>query len=177
MARTAPPIIETERLTLRGHRVADLDDYAAMWGDPDVHRFLGNRPNSREECWARLLRAVGHWRLLGYGVWIIQERASGRFVGEIGFGDFQRTPETSFAGAPECGWTLAPWSHGHGYATEAMAGAIAWGDGVFAAPRTVCMIHPENAASLRVAAKCGYLAYDRIAYRDAPAILLERATP
>jgi len=177
MALTTPPAIETERLILRDHRAADLDDYAAMWGDPDVHRFLGAKPNSREESWTRLLRAIGHWRLLGYGLWIVQERASGRLVGEIGFGDFQRTLETPFGDAPECGWTLAPWSHGRGYATEAMAGAAAWGDQLFTAPRTVCLIHPENTASLRVAAKCGYRPYDQVTYRDQPAILLERPSP
>ncbi|HEY8041563.1 MAG TPA: GNAT family N-acetyltransferase, partial [Polyangiaceae bacterium] len=72
--------LDTGRLTLRGHGRDDLDDCAALWADPVVTRHIGGRPFTREEAWAKLLRYVGHWDLLGFGYWVVRERATGRFV-------------------------------------------------------------------------------------------------
>ena len=169
------PTIETARLRLRGHRVEDLGDCAAMWGDPAVVRHISGRPSSAEDSWGRILRYAGLWSLLGYGYWAVEETASGRFVGDVGFADFKRAVQPSFAGAPEIGWVLATWAHGRGFATEAVRAAVAWGDRHFGAARTVCMIAPENAASIGVAEKCGYREYARAVYKGDPAILFERA--
>ncbi len=171
--RYLPGMIETERLTLRVHRVADFDECAAMWGDPEVTRHIGGKPSTREECWARLLRYAGHWSLLGFGFWVIREKATGRFAGEVGFADFKREMEPAFGDAPECGWVLAPWAHGKGYATEAVKAALAW----MGKKRTVCMINPPNAASLRVAEKCGYQEFTRTKYHGEDVILFERRPP
>ena len=54
------PVIDTTRLRLRGHRPADFADSLALWGDPIVTRFIGGKPLSEEDVWARLLRYVGH---------------------------------------------------------------------------------------------------------------------
>src|SRR4051794_32453249 len=75
------PIIETARLILRDHRLADFDIYVAMWADPLVTRFIGGRARSREESWIRFLRHAGMWRHVGFGFWAIEEKESGRFVG------------------------------------------------------------------------------------------------
>jgi len=168
------PTVETARLRLRGHRIEDFGDCAAMWADPTVTRHIGGRPFSAEEVWSKILRYAGLWALLGYGYWAIEEEVSGRFVGEVGFADFKREIEPSFAGAPEIGWALACWAHGAGFATEAVGAAVAWGDGHFGAARTVCMIDPANAASIRVAQKCGYREFARTTYKGQPTILLRR---
>jgi hypothetical protein len=105
-------IIETPRLVLRPHTRADLDESAAMWGDPETTRFIGGKPYTREEAWARLLRYAGHWDLLGFGHWVARD-AAGRFVGEVGFADFQREIEPRLD-APEAGWVLARWAQGQG---------------------------------------------------------------
>jgi RimJ/RimL family protein N-acetyltransferase len=104
----------------------------------------------------RILSYRGHWALLGFGYWAVQEKASGRFIGELGFADFKRAMNVSLEGMPELGWALAPWAHGKGYATEALRAAVAWGDEQFQSPRTVCIIHRENRRSFRVAEKLGY---------------------
>jgi len=168
------PIIETARLRLRGHRVEDFGDCAAMWGDPAVVRHIGGRPFTAEETWGKILRYAGLWSLLGFGYWAIEEKGSGRFVGEVGFADFKREIEPSFAGAPEIGWALASWAHGSGFATEAVGAAVAWGDEHLAVARTVCLIDPNNLASIRVAAKCGYREFARTTYKDHPTILFRR---
>ena len=172
---SAAPVLETERLILRGHTKADLDACAALWGDEEVTRYIGGRPFARDEVWSRLLRYVGHWQEMGYGFWAITERASGRFIGELGFADFKRALEPSFGDTPEMGWALSPAGHGKGYASEAVAAALAWADARFDGGRTVCMIHPDNGPSLRVAQKAGFNEFARTDYHG-PTVLLERFT-
>lgn len=170
----AAPVLHTERLVLSGHTVDDFADSAAMWADPDVVRFIGGRPSTEEEAWSRLLRYVGHWAALGFGYWVVRERASGRFVGEVGLADFRREIAALFGGAPESGWALAPWAHGRGYATEAVGAMLAWAQSDLGAARTVCMIEPDNAPSIRVAEKLGYRPFARTFYKDAETVLFER---
>jgi RimJ/RimL family protein N-acetyltransferase len=174
MASFTVPTLDTERLTLTGHRLDDFADSAAMWGDAEVTRHIGGRPSTEEEVWARLLRYAGHWAFMGFGYWVIREKATGRFVGEAGFGDFRRELSPGFEGAPEAGWALAPWAHGRGYATEAVRAILAWGETRFSGARTVCMIDPGNTASQRVAEKLGYREFVRTTYKGADTILFER---
>src|SRR5689334_7786076 len=145
------PVITTARLTLRGHTTADFAASAAMWADPEVTRYIGGRPFTREEAWARLLRYVGHWALLGFGYLVVRETATNRFIGEVGFVDYKREIVPSLGGAPEIGWVLSPEVHGQGFATEAVRAIIAWGETRFGPTRTVCLIDPDNVRSLRVA--------------------------
>ncbi|MGI8841681.1 MAG: GNAT family N-acetyltransferase [Caulobacteraceae bacterium] len=169
--------LTTARLTLAPHVPADLDESAELWSDPRVVRYLGAQPSTRAESWARLLRHAGAWALLGYGFWVARERETGRFVGEVGFGAFERDLTPTLGDAPEAGWILSPWAHGAGYATEAALAAMAWADARLAAQDTVCMISPDNGPSLRVAAKCGYIEYARAIHRGAGVVLLRRPRP
>ena len=170
----ATPRIETDRLLLRGHRIDDLRDCAGMWGDREVTRYIGGKPFSREEVWSKILRYAGHWSLLGFGYWVIADRASGRFLGEAGFADFKRRIEPDFAGLPEIGWALAADAQGVGIATEAVGAVAAWGDQHFGNTTTVCLIHPDNLGSIRVALKSGYREFRRTTYKEHPTILFQR---
>ncbi len=127
-----------------------------MWSEPEVVRYTIGEPSPPQRTWLRILSYRGHWALLGFGYWAVQEKSSGRYVGEIGFADFKRNMKLSLDGMPELGWALAPWAQGKGYATEALKAAVDWGDEQFPSRRTTCMIHRENARSLRIAAKLGY---------------------
>ena len=137
-------------------------------------RYIGGKPFSEEEAWARLLRYAGHWALMGFGYWAIEERETSHFVGELGFADYKRDIEPSLKGVPELGWALASQAHGKGYATEAVGAAVAWGEAHFGLARTVCLIQPENLASIRVAEKCGYKEFQRTSYKDHPTIMFAR---
>ena len=145
-----------------------------MWASPIVTLHIGGRPFTTEESWSRLLRYAGHWSFLGFGYWAVVERGSNRFVGEVGFADFHRDITPSFDGAPEAGWVLAPWSYGQGFATEALAAATAWIDAARDPDRTVCIIDPENAASIRVAHKCHYVEWQKTAYHGSEVIAFQR---
>ena len=169
-----PLRIETEHLVLRVLEHKDFEDYAAMMADAGSFRFSERGPMGRDEAWTRLLRHVGHWAVLGWGLFAVEDKATGRFVGEVGLGDFRRCLATPYDSAPEAGWTIAPEWQGRGYATEAMQAALAWIRQRLGAERTVCLIHADNAASLRVAAKLGFRTFAHCRYRGYDALLFER---
>ncbi len=155
--------------------LSDFEASAAMWGDERVTRFIGGKPSPREESWRRFLSFPGHWALLGFGYWLIEEKTTGAYVGDGGFGNFRRDLGAHAFEAPEQGWALSPAMHGKGYATEAASAMICWGEKHFARADFVCMIAPENAASLRVAGKLGYREFARIDYKNSPSVLFRRA--
>ena len=171
------PQIETERLLLRAHRMDDFAVCAAIWGDERVTRFIGGKPLSESEAWARFLRYPGHWQMMGFGYWALIEKASGAYIGDLGFADYKREIQPSIQGIPEIGWVLAAQAHGKGYATEAVQAAQAWGDANFGEPRTVCIIAPENLPSIRVAEKCGYRMVETATYKGQSTLLFERMRP
>ncbi len=169
------PVLETPRLRLRGHRLEDLEPAFAMWADPAVLRYISKEPRSLHTVWTRMLRYPGMWALLGYGYWAIEERATGRFIGEAGFADFKRDMEPSFGDTPEAGWSLCAAAHGKGYGTEAVEAVLIWGDTHFGPDtRTVCMIDAGNAPSIRLARKCGYGEYGRTVFGGADVVLFSR---
>ena len=169
-----PPVIETARLRLRSHVPQDLNACAALWGDSEVTRFIGGRPFTREEVWARILRYAGHWSWMNYGFWAIEEKESGQFVGEAGFAEFQREIDPPLRNIPEIGWVFVPHAHGKGMATEAVSAVVAWGDRRFGKTRTACIIDPGNTASIRVAEKCGYREWQKTVYHGQATILFAR---
>ncbi|MEQ8355462.1 MAG: GNAT family N-acetyltransferase [Kiloniellaceae bacterium] len=174
--RSAPeiPVLSTERLILRGHRLDDFQSCASLWNDINVTHFITGKASTPAESWSRLLRYAGHWALLGYGFWAVEERATGRFVGDVGLADFKRDIRPDFGGAPEVGWVLATWAHGKGYATEAVTAALHWSTTNRRTQRHVCMIDPENAASRRVAEKCGFAPFAETTYLESAVVLMER---
>jgi RimJ/RimL family protein N-acetyltransferase len=148
-----------------------------LWSDPVVTRFIGGRPLPREDVWLRLLRYAGSWALLGYGFWLVQDRATGAFVGEVGFHELKRDTKPSFAGTPEVGWGLSPRFQGRGLAREAVEAALAWGDDNIDSDRTVCIIHPENTVSLRLAQHFGFEPQMDVVYKGGTMTLFERRRP
>ena len=171
------PTLETPRLTLRPHRLADFEPFAAMWREPAVTRFLGGSPLSREAAWIRFLRQAGQWHYSGFGYFAVEEKASGDFIGEVGFQEMRRDLVPSIEGTMEAGWLLAPAAHGRGLALEAMQVALGWADANGAGDRITCLIHPEHAASLRLAARLGFLATGESTYHGAPIVMLDRPRP
>ena len=159
---------------LRGPTRDDFAAVAAIWGDEQVTRFVLRAPLSEEEAWTRFLRGIGHWMLCGYGLWYLEEKATGSLIGEVGFLDARRDIVPSLAGTPEVGWVLARAAWGKGYATEALKALLSWGDERLSAARFACIITPDNHASLRVAAKGGFREAARTSHRGTPVLLLYR---
>jgi RimJ/RimL family protein N-acetyltransferase len=140
--------LETERLVLRGWRADDLDAYGAMTADPDVMRYLGG-PLDQVQSWRQMALFAGHWTLRGYGLWAVERKADGAFLGRVGLWNPEGWPGL------ELGWTLARDAWGQGYAFEAAGAAMAWAWTELGAPELISLIDPGNAASLRVAERLG----------------------
>ena len=180
-SRSEIPTVETPRLRLRPHRREDFSACIALWADPYVTRYIGGRPLTREEVWARFLRYAGSWHWLGFGYWAVEEISTGQFIGELGYAQNERTFDPPLElldeegrTLPEVGWALSRQSHGKGYATEAVVAALAWGDANVAVSRSFCIIHPDHSDSIRVAEKSGFVEFARLSYQTEPTILFTR---
>jgi RimJ/RimL family protein N-acetyltransferase len=143
--------LRTQRLLLRQFRPDDIDAYAAMCADPEVMRYLSasGETMSRADAWRQMAMFSGHWQLRGYGMWVAEERTSGRFVGRIGLHYPEGFPDR------ELGWALAREFWGRGLASE---GARASADHAFATlgwDHLVSFILAGNARSIHVAERLG----------------------
>lgn len=169
------PILETSRLSLRAHQLGDFDAYAAIWSDPDVTRMVTpGHPLDRLEAWQRFLWFPGHWALMGYGFWAVEERATGALLGEVGFIDLKRDYDERLNDVPEMGWVFAKSAQGKGYATEAALAAIAWGRSHFGPIRVIAAVNVLNRASIRVAEKCGFTECLRKEFSGRQAVFFDR---
>ncbi|WP_404418969.1 GNAT family N-acetyltransferase [Brevundimonas vesicularis] len=166
-------ILTTERLVMSAVALTDHDDLLALWADADFTRHITGRPMTSEEVWFRLLRDLGQWAVDGYGSWTIRRATDGAYLGNVSILDHRRLIEPAMTD-PELGWGLSPAFHGEGFAREALDAALAWADAHLSASRTVCMISPENLASLKLAARVGYRPYATTTYKDHPVQLFER---
>lgn len=141
--------LETERLLLREWRGGDFEEYARICADPEVMRYLGGKPFTRLDAWRHMAMLVGHWHLRGYGHWAVEEKATGRLVGRMGFFNPEGWPGF------EVGWTLARECWGRGYATEGARRMLAHAFTEMGREHVISLIHPENLASIRVAERVG----------------------
>jgi RimJ/RimL family protein N-acetyltransferase len=121
---SAVPRIETERLLLRAFLDADREPFAALNADPRVMEHFPHRL-TREESDAFVDRMGVRWAEDGVGLWAVERRADGAFLGFTGLA--RHTFEAPFTPAIEVGWRLAVDAWGHGYATEAARASLRFG--------------------------------------------------
>lgn len=94
-----------------------------------------------------------HWRLLGYGMFAVEERSSREIVGRVGL---MLHPDWPLHGPKvEVGWTLQRTAWGRGYATEGAKASLAFGFDVLDLPQIFSMTRPDNARSRAVMERCG----------------------
>ncbi len=150
------PTLPTDRLIIAPMSMDHWEDYAAAWADPELTRFIGGMPRSRNESWGKFLQGFAMWQLFGYGYWAFLDRESGRFLGNGGLAQFERGVP-ALVGYPEAGWAFIPDAWGKGYATEAMQAIFKWADAALGRPEIRCIIDLDNEPSQRVAAKLGFV--------------------
>lgn len=142
--------IETARLLLRPFRESDLDDLARINADPAAMRYLGSgKTMDRAQTWRQIAVYIGHMEIRGYSILAIEDRATGALVGRSG----PWFPE----GWPmlEVGWVVDPRRQRQGIATEAGRASLDWCFDQLGVEAVCSIIHPDNHASARVAAKLG----------------------
>lgn len=166
MASTEPLRIETERLILRVPAIDDFGDLHRLWSTPEAFRFIGGAPSTPEASWTRLLRYIGHWAAFGCGFFAVLDKTDGRYLGECGVMDFGRDIEPASARGLEAGWMFDPAAWSKCIATEAMTAVLDWHAARPDARTLVCIIAPENAPSVRLAAKLGFARDGEARYRD-----------
>lgn len=151
------PEIKTDRLVLAAPTAADFEAFARLWTLPEVYHYILGAPRPKAQSWASFLALFGTWAHLGYGMWLVKRRDTGEMIGQVGFLSAMRGHGAGFDEYPEAGWLFDAAGQGHGFAHEAMVAALDWFDGAGLADRSVCMIDPANAASMRLADKLGFI--------------------
>jgi RimJ/RimL family protein N-acetyltransferase len=152
LAPSQGPVIETERLKLRRWCDADIAPNTAMLADPASARFITSdgKPVTDEFVgWRNAAIMAGHWALHGFGMFVVEEKQSGHFVGRVG-----PWLPPSWPGF-EVGWGIASEFRGKGYAVEAARAAIDWSFASFELDQIIHCIDRENTASQAVARRLG----------------------
>ena len=160
------PQLTTDRLILRAFGASDFEVYALIMADPAVTQFLGEgRPLTRVDAWRQLAMILGHWMLRGYGLWAVEERASGRLIGRIGCHEPEGFP------AFEVGYVLAREAWGNGYAREGAAAALQFARQTLRRREITSIIRPANTGSIRVATSLGARAAETVEFFGAPSVV------
>lgn len=141
-------MLKTERLVLRPLSRGDVDALVDLHADPRVNRFVP--AYSRERALGRLAEIEEQWSERGHGLCAVELRETGEFIGRCGLNYWPQFDEV------EAGWTFSPAVWGRGYATEAAAASVSWGFSHLRLRFVTAMIHPDNAASVRVAERLGF---------------------
>ena len=168
------PLLETERLELWLPRADDLKAMYAVVTQPETSRYLGAVSQLHEHSF-RFMRGAGSWFLYGYGPLMLRLKGQGPVIGNCGVFHTFRGLGEDFDDHPEAGWIIAAEHVGKGFGREVMDAVLAWFDATHGKRRIVCMIAPENAASLALAQRLGFAVFREAGLPDGEtATLLER---
>jgi RimJ/RimL family protein N-acetyltransferase len=141
------PTLSTERLTLRAPEAVDFEPYAAFFASE--RSVWEDGPIGRIAAWAEFATAAGGWVLRGFGPFSLVERATGRYLGEVGLYQPAHYPE------PEIGWILTADAEGRGFAAEAARAARDWAYRERGLGPLVSYIAAGNRRSVRLAERLG----------------------
>lgn len=145
------PVRHTRRLVLRAFGEPDREPFAALNADPEVVRHLQG-PSGRERSDAFVDRIAACWSERGYGLWALELRSTGEFLGYTGLWPADFLPSGP---GVEVGWRLARSAWGRGYAPEAAREALRLGFEEVGLDEIVSFTPAANTASLRVMDKIG----------------------
>ena len=144
-------VIETERMRLRKLTPQDLDSLVEIYGDPQAMRYF-EKVFTRDEILERFLnRNLARYRDPGYGMYAVESKKQGEFLGLAG----PNLEEVDGERYIEVGYSFKPAAWGNGYATEAAAACMRYAFERLGAQRVVSFIDPGNRPSQRVAQRNG----------------------
>lgn len=139
----------TARLRFRQMTMADLDAMSSMLGDPDVMTYYPS-PKTHDEAADWIAWNQANYARHGYGLWIV-ETHDGDFVGDCGLTWQQVNGRSEL----EVGYHVRRELQGRGYASEAALACLERARDVVGVGLLVAIVHPDNAASRRVAERLG----------------------
>jgi RimJ/RimL family protein N-acetyltransferase len=144
--------IRTARLELRVWKESDLAPFAAMNADPAVMQYFPSEL-TRAESDALAGRISRHIQAYGFGLWAVERREDGAFVGFVGLAHTRFS--SHFTPCIDLGWRLARHYWGKGYATEAASAAAQYGFDQLGLREIVAFTVPENRRSRGVMERIG----------------------
>lgn len=148
MTLTLAPVLQTDRLILRGPAASDADPIVAFLMDKDRAWGFGHIPE-RGEAWRWFALLVGHWHIRGYGYFVIEEKGTGKPAGICGIWNPEGWPE------PEVGWVVFDGFEGQGIAFEAATRARRWAYTDLGLTTLTSNIVPGNTRSQALARRLG----------------------
>lgn len=167
---TEIPTLTTERLTLRGPEPRDAEAFIAYFAT-ERSQFTGG-PMSRREAWRSFAVEIGHWQLLGFGMWTITEKGADTALGVVGLWYPEGWPEK------ELGWMLWPEAEGRGIAQEAALRARAHAFDTLGWTTAVSYIAPGNTRSIALAERLDAIHDDTAKYPgDTPCHVYRHPAP
>lgn len=141
------PVINTERLILRGPRENDFEAFAAF-GASERSKWVGG-PYPRIRSWGGFLATYGHWALRGFGMWMLEHVETGKTVGRVGMIYNDGWEE------PELGWHIFDGFEGKGLAFEAAQIARDYAANHQGLNGVISYIDPANTRSISLANRLG----------------------
>lgn len=170
------PFLSSERLEYWKPDASDFEALFELVSHPETCRYLGPAP-TRADTYQRFQRNAGSWLLHGYGMLMVRQKGYTDLIGNCGIFQSWRDLGEDFDNCPEAGWIIGADHVGKGSAGEAMRTILAWFDREFGPKRMVCMIEPDNAASIRLADKLGFAPMRDAEFPDGARVrLFERST-
>ena len=149
--------LHTERLGLREIEESDLDFVAALRGNPEIMRYY-SKCITQDEAWELIRNVRKRYIERGHNLWLAVDRITEANLGIVGL---TMQPLNATELVPEVSYMLAKPYWGRGLATE---GTLAVRDFAFREeeyPFVTAFIHPENAASERIAKKLEMVEWTR----------------
>lgn len=148
--------IETERLILRELRLTDLEGMFELDSDPEVHRFLGNKPiKTKEESQIIIEKVLGQYEEYGIGRWAVIEKNTGVFMGWSGIKFNTDYNMNGFEQYYDVGYRLIKRFWGKGYATESGKAAVDYAFNILNLPELFATTEIGNQASHNALLKIG----------------------
>ncbi|HUP83711.1 MAG TPA: GNAT family N-acetyltransferase [Candidatus Limnocylindria bacterium] len=155
------PEMVTPRLCMRGWTEADVEQLANIYADEESARYI--RPYDFAGTRQQIERFKTHWDRHGFGLWAVQHRETGRFIGRIGL--MHHDDWTASSHDAEVGWVIARDLWGQGLASEGGAAALEFGKAC-GLKNFISIAHVGNAASQRVMEKLGFVREGETQWRD-----------
>jgi ribosomal-protein-alanine N-acetyltransferase len=148
------PTLRTDRLLLRELTGADTDALFAIHSDVDAMRWFGSDPITDRHQVRQLIDMFAAWRREpNPGTrWGIVERHSSTLLGTVGLFRWNRAWRNCIVG-----YELGRFAWGHGYMREALTAVLDYGFAEMQLHRVQAEIHPDNAASIRLVERLGFM--------------------
>ncbi|MEL6473173.1 MAG: GNAT family N-acetyltransferase [Pseudomonadota bacterium] len=169
MTAATPPVLETERLRLRGYVHADFRAFADYF--ESERSIYTDGPVSRAVAWDLFASGLGRWGLVGYGAWSLERKSDGVCIGLVSLN------APAVIDEPELGWILYEPFEGSGYAEEAAKCALAYAFETLGWTTLVSGIHLDNDKSVRLAGRLGGRIDPDVRVPSEPQTLIFRYAP